>query len=110
LPYCSGYGIPISLQRLQITIGENGDILVVRCGGHFGSGDAAGTIQSGEHFGEPNHFAADGRIFLHYGYFEVLISQVQGSLQSGNATTNNQSIKFHLPRHICFPSNELPPL
>jgi hypothetical protein len=93
LPYCRGYGIPISLQRLQITIGENRDFLVVRCRSHFGSGDTAGAIQSWEHFGEPDHFAANGRIFLHYGHSEVLIGQVQGSLQSGYAAANDQSIK-----------------
>jgi hypothetical protein len=78
---------------LQVTIGENGDILVVRCGGHFGSGDTAGAIQSWEHFGEPDHLAANGRIFLHYGHFEVLIGQVQRRLQSGYAAANHQSIK-----------------
>jgi hypothetical protein len=78
---------------LQITIGENGDILVVRCGSHFGSGDATGAIQSWEHFGEPDHLAANGRILLHYGHFEVLIGQIQGSLQSGYTAANDQSIK-----------------
>jgi hypothetical protein len=102
LPYCRGYGIPISLQRLQITIGKNGDILVVRCGSHFGSGDATGAIQSWEHFGEPDHLAANGRIFLHYGHFEVLIGQVQRRLQSRNSTADHQSIEFHLLGHISF--------
>ncbi len=61
-------------------------------GRHLGRGDAAGAIQGGKDLGEPDHLAADGGVFFHQGHRKVLVGKIQGRLQPGDATAQNQGV------------------
>ena len=61
-------------------------------GRHLGGGDATGAIQGWEDLGEPDHLAADGGVFFNDSHREILVGEIEGRLQPGDAPAQDQGV------------------
>ncbi len=61
---------------------------------HFGCRDAACAIKGRKHLGQADHFSADRGVFFQNCHLKALIAQIQGRLQAGNPSADNQCIKL----------------
>ncbi|VTR65054.1 hypothetical protein DESC_290124 [Desulfosarcina cetonica] len=85
--------VAVSIQGLEIAVGEQGDVCMMRRRRHFGGRDATGAIQGGKHLGQANHLAADGCVFFDNRHAKSLVGQIQGRLQAGDAAADNQCVE-----------------
>ena len=61
-------------------------------GRHLGGGDATGAIQGRKDLGEPDHLAADGGVFFHDSHREILVGEIEGRLQPGDAPAQDEGV------------------
>ena len=84
-----------ALHRLHLGVGHDLNPLMLGRIHHFGGQDAGCTVQGGKGLVNLGHFPPNGRLFLHQIYLKSGLSNVQGRLDAGDASANDQGPLGH---------------
>ena len=83
-----------ALNLTHLRVRHHSDVRMMLGFGHTGRADATAAVQCGEDLAEPDHLAADARLFLDDQYLEALICQVNCCLQAGDSAADYKSVNI----------------